>query len=328
MSFTLMSSRLDDYAHLFARLRTNRNRKVSSEVTAHQAPHKPILLLCVLDLFDSGGISSNLVEVTEDLAELFGRYWERVLPFGRTGHLALPFFHLRGDEFWHLLSRNEGAGIGPQITSLARLREEVIGARLDEDLYDSIRSKDNRDRLRSVLIETYFSPEVRLPLLEQSAINRGAFVYSEELLRRPGDPRVQETLPIDEAYRPAVRDDGFRRAIVTAYSHRCALCGIRVRTLAGRTAVAAAHIVPWSETQDDRPANGLALCRTCHWTFDEGLLRVSQNYEVLASRQLGVPDNLPGYLTSLEGRAVFRPSVEAYQPDLRSLEWHRENVLR
>jgi putative restriction endonuclease len=52
-----------------------------------------------LDLFDSGEISSKLIEITEDLAELFGRYWERVLPFGRPGNLALPFFHLRGDGF-------------------------------------------------------------------------------------------------------------------------------------------------------------------------------------------------------------------------------------
>jgi putative restriction endonuclease len=78
-----MSGGIDGYVERFARLRTNRNREVWSEVTAHQAPHKPILLLCVLDLFDSGELSSNLIEITEDLAELFGRYWERVLPFGR-----------------------------------------------------------------------------------------------------------------------------------------------------------------------------------------------------------------------------------------------------
>src|SRR5919107_5777365 len=76
----LMGNGIDGYARRFARLRTNRNRKVWSEVTAHQAPHKPILLLCVLDLFDSGEIPSNLIEISDDLAELFGRYWERVLP--------------------------------------------------------------------------------------------------------------------------------------------------------------------------------------------------------------------------------------------------------
>ena len=323
-----MSEGIDDYAERFARLWTNRNRKVWSEVTAHQAPHKPILLLCVLDLFDSGELSSNLVEITDDLAELFGRYWERVLPFGRPGNLALPFFHLRGDGFWHLLPRQEDARLGSQITSLARLREEVIGARLDEDLYRLIRLKENRDRLRSVLIETYFSPETRRPLFEQSAINLGAFVYSEELLKRPEDPRIQETLPIEETYRPAVRDQGFRRAIVTAYLHRCALCGLRVRTLDGRTAVAAAHIVPWRETQDDRPANGMALCRMCHWIFDEGLMRVSSNYEISSSPQLTTLDNLPGYLTNLEGRGIVGPSQKLFWPDTESLRWHHENVFR
>ncbi len=304
------------------------NRKVWSGVTAHQAPHKPFLLLCVLDLFDSEKISSNLVEITEDLTELFVRYWERVLPFGRPGNLALPFFHLRSEGFWHLLPRHENVGLGPQITSMTRLREEAIGARLDEELYDLMRSKENRDRLRHVLIETYFSPETRRPIFEQGAINRGAFVYSEELLRRPEDPRVEETLPIEEAYRPAVRDQGFRRAVVTAYLHRCALCGIRVRTLDGHTAVAAAHIVPWSASRDDRPANGMALCRMCHWVFDEGLMRVSSGYEILTSPHLTAMDNLPGYLTNLEGRGIVGPSRRPFWPDVESLRWHREKVFR
>ena len=155
-----MGEGIDDYARRFARLRTNRNRKVWSEVTVYQAPYKPILLLCVLDLFDSGEFSSNLVEISDDLAELFGKYLERVLPFIRRGSLALPFFHLQGDGFWHLLPRHESILFGSHITSLTRLREEMVGARMDENLYDLIRSEENRDRLRSVLIETYFSREL------------------------------------------------------------------------------------------------------------------------------------------------------------------------
>jgi putative restriction endonuclease len=319
---------IDDYARRFARLRTNRNRKVWSDVTAHQAPHKPILLLCVLDLYDSGEIASNLVEISDDLVELFDRYWERVLPLNRPGNLALPFFHLQGDEFWHLLPRHGRSSFGSQISSLSRLREEAIGARMDEKLYGLLGSEENRGRLRSVLIETYFSPEVRPLVVEQSITNRGAFLYSEGLLNNPENLRVEETLSVEEVYLPAVRDQGFRRAVVTAYSHRCALCGIRVRTLDGHTAVTAAHIVPWSETHDDRPANGMALCRMCHWTFDEGLLGVSQEYEVIASRQLPVPDNLPGYLTNLEGRGIVGPSEDPFWPDNESLRWHHENVFR
>ncbi len=40
------------------------------------------------------------------------------------------------------------------------------------------------------------------------------------------------------------------------YSHRCALCGIRMITPEGHTLVEAAHIRPWADCQDDRPANG------------------------------------------------------------------------
>ena len=124
---------------------------------------------------------------------------------------------------------------------------------------------------------------------------------------------------------PYVAED---RGCDTAYSHRCALCGIRVRTLDGHTAVTAAHLVPWSETQDDRPANGMALCRMCHWTFDEGLLGVSRVYEVIASRQINSLDNLPGYLTSLQGRGIVGPDRRPLWPDTESLRWHRETVLR
>lgn len=250
------------------------------------------------------------------------------MPFSRPGNLALPFFHLQGDGFWHLLPRHENTRLSSQITSLTRLQEEIIGARLHEDLYDLIRSKENRDRLRSVLIDTYFLPETGSLVFEQSAINHGAFVYSEELLKRPEDPKVEEALLVEEAYRPAVRDQGFRRAVVTAYLHRCALCGIRVRTLDGHTAVAAAHIVPWSETQDDRPTNGMSLCRLCHWSFDEGLLRVSTSYEIATSPQLSALDNLPGHLTSLEGRSIVGPSRKAFWPDRESLRWHYGNVFR
>jgi putative restriction endonuclease len=66
----------------------------------------------------------------------------------------------------------------------------------------------------------------------------------------------------------------------------------------------------------------------CHWTFDEGLLGVSQEYEGIASKQLVVSDNLPGYLTNLEGRGIVGPAQELFWPDIESLRWHQENVLR
>ena len=285
----------------------------------------------MLDLFEQGEVESNLIELTPDLGESFARYWEMVLPFNRRGDLALPFFHLRSEGFWHLLPRQgkeEALNSAPRIRPLSRLQETVVGACLDEALYELLYIQESRSLLRSVLIEVYFAFEVRSSLVEQGAVNREAFLYSKKLLERRGGQTIGEALTKEEAYRPAARDQGFRRAVVTAYAHRCALCGIRIRTLDGHTVVDAAHIVPWSVGHDDRPANGMALCRTCHWTFDEGLLRVSPTYDILASIQLRVVSNLPGYLTNLEGRSIIRPAEAVYWPDPLSLEWHHANVFR
>ena len=318
------------YAKLFGKLRRDKNSTHFSKLTYDRAPHKPLLLLSVLDLFEQGLIQSNLIELTPDLGDLFTRYWADVMPSDRKGNLALPFFHLRGDGFWHLMAKSgkeEILSSATQIRSLFQLRDTIIGARLDDDLYRLLQAPEPRATLRTVLVETYFATELRSTLAEQSTVNREAFRYSEELLREDY-AKIAEALIEEEKYRPAVRDQGFRRAVVTAYEHRCALCGVRVLTLDGHTAVEASHIVPWSLSYDDRPANGMSLCRLCHWSFDEGLLRVSTKYEIATSPQLTALDNLPGYLTNLQGRSIVRPVEEIYWPDPNSLKWHHENIFR
>jgi len=51
----------------------------------------------------------------------------------------------------------------------------------------------------------------------------------------------------------------------------------------GHTVVKAAHIKPWHKSHDEL---GLALCRLCHWSFDEGLMGVGNDYEVLVSKRV------------------------------------------
>lgn len=319
----------EDYARLFARLNRAGSRTLWDEATLYKAPQKPILLLAVMDLIELNEISSNLIKATDDLVEMFERYWERAVPFKSPSTLAMPFVRLASEGFWHLslvVGREQELDYAEK--SVRRLRECVNGAYLDDDLYDLIQIEANREFLRSVLTGTYFTSKVGKDVAQQSLINRKAFSYSEELLKHPKDPEVREALSIEEEYRPAVRDQGFRRAVIAAYSHRCTLCGIRVRTRDGYTLAEAAHIRAWSKSYDDRPINGLALCRTCHWTFDRGLMSITGRYEVLASNQLSVHDNLPGYLTSLEGRSIVLPSQESYYPDHECLGWHRANIFR
>jgi putative restriction endonuclease len=252
------------------------------------------------------------------------------MPPDQRGNLALPFFHLRSDGFWYLEPRpGKEAFLAAtrQIRSANQLRDTVLGARLDEALYTLLCVEESRDLLRTVLIETYFAPEVQPTLVEQGAVNLEAFRYSQKLLEQARTQRVKERLMDKDSYKPAVRDQGFRRAVVIAYNHRCALCGIRMLTPDGHTVVAAAHIIPWSISQDDDPQNGMALCRLCHWTFDEGLIGVSSRYVVITSSQLATGQNVPGHLLTLDGRGVIGPVEPTLWPDLDALSWHRQHVF-
>ncbi|CAN5892047.1 HNH endonuclease [soil metagenome] len=319
-----------EYAKRFGELRTDASRSRWSALTYHRAPHKPLLLLCVLDLFEQGDIQSNLLELTPELGELFTRYWANVMPPDRHSNIALPFFHLRSDGFWRLIPNAGKENVlesATQIRSLFQLRDAVAGARLEEDLYKLLQAFESRTMLRAVLVRTYFAPELWSTLFEQSAVNHEAFRYSKELLQR-NDEKVAEALAEEQTYRPAARDQGFRRAVVIAYVHRCAFCGVRVLTLDGHTAVEASHIVPWSLSYNDHPTNGIAFCRMCHWAFDEGLMRISTGYKIVASSQLSASDNLPGYLSNLEGRNILGPAQKPFWPDTESLRWHHKNVFR
>ncbi len=125
------------------------------------------------------------------------------------------------------------------------------------------------------------------------------------MLHKAKETAVKETP--DDAYDKAVRDQGFRRVIVTIYEHRCAFCGVRILTADGHTAIEAAHIIPWHVSHNDDPRNGLALCRLCHWSFDEGLVTLTPSYQIKLSPQLAAPDNIPGHLLAFGNLSVPRP---------------------
>jgi putative restriction endonuclease len=113
--------------------------------------------------------------------------------------------------------------------------------------------------------------------------------------------------------------------VVEAYEHTCAVCKVRLVTPEGRTAVAAAHIVPWSLSHNDDPRNGMALCGLHHWSFDQGLIGVAPSYQVLVSPI--VPEDQENILL-VEEQKLYLPKDELLKPAKQALTWHRENIFR
>lgn len=72
----------------------------------------------------------------------------------------------------------------------------------------------------------------------------------------------------------------------------------------------------------------MALCRLCHWTFDEGLASVSARYRVVLSGDLQTSLNRAGHLTTLENRDILGPEERDLWPNPDALKWHRKEVFR
>ncbi|MFZ5762399.1 MAG: HNH endonuclease [Thermodesulfobacteriota bacterium] len=317
---------LEIYINQFKKLRRAPGG-VWDEATKNRAPHKPVLLLAVLDLVARGGITTPFVSINGDLVELnelFNLYWRRIVAVGQTSSMAFPFSRLHNEPFWKLV-----AAPGQQITAAAinnistvsQLRAIAMGAQIDENLFNYLQQPESRTALRETLLRSCFSDSARIALADQAVLNNEAYNYSQELAKTAHLPKVQEILG---EYRPAARDQGFRRIIVSIYDHRCALCGVRIITPEGHTVVDAAHIIPWSRSKNDDVRNGMALCKLCHWAFDEGMMGVSETYDVLTSRQIATTPNVPGFLLTLAGRNIITPADRDFWPNQQYLTAHRQ----
>lgn len=319
---------LEEYVKAFSNLRTDKNRNRYPSFTNHRAPHKPFLLLSIMDLIAQGQITENFIEPSYELVEAWNMYYSSIMPPRSATSMAYPFSRLKTDGFWKLLPKpGYDAEIEYNISSMNRLRDVYYGAKVDDELFQYLCDRESREQLRLVLVHTYFAPHVQPSLLEQGQVNLESYMYSERLLMEAKEGALSWGA-WKEPEKPRVRDQGFRKAIIMLYSHRCALCGIRMMTPEGHTVVEAAHIVPWNESHDDLPTNGMALCRLCHWSFDEGLMSVGKNDEVLVSRRVRTDQNLPGHILTLSERPIFTPQERVFQPAQENFEYHRSKTFR
>ncbi len=158
-------------------------------------------------------------------------------------------------------------------------------------------------------------------------------------------PRVDEDLPVSSVReeqapflfeqeqdrmmaltsRP-VRDRVFRRIVLKAYDERCAITGLKLINGGGRAEVEAAHIKPVEANGPDAVGNGLALSGTAHWMFDRGLIGLSDDLDILVSRQVNDPDSVHGLINKT--KRALAPLRAGDRPHPHLLEWHRDHCFK
>ncbi len=311
---------LQKYVHKFKKLRVDR---------AHgAAPNKPVLLLVILELIEQGQIRENIIPPSPSLFEIFMKYWSIVTD--RRPNLALPFFHLKSEGFWH---HHANAGyetalrVITQIKTVSRLREIIAHVSLDDELFTLLTTPHDREVLRQTLIHTYL-PEHEQAIERMLSETEQISIYREELLRR-----VEHTFstqnPIESVQtEEPIRTTGFRQAIMRIYDYTCAVCRLHILTMDGESITEAAHIIPFNISGNNDVRNGISLCQLHHWSFDKGLISVDRDYKVIVSHLMLERGPTEWLLTNLRGRLIRLPNHDKLYPAQEALAWHREEVLR
>lgn len=300
-----------------------------------KAPHKPLMLLALLDLVEDRTIQASQVELTPSLIERFDKYWSIADPQNWQARVWLPFFHLRNPKngVWTLTPRpgQEDAYRGMSSPkSLGQLQRVVSHATVDPDLWIFLQSPEHRQELRRALIDGYFDAEqqshLREAVSEESQVAEYANTVLQEAKQEPFSAKWKDA-PMRVAAR-RVRDSAFRRIIRRLYDDTCSVCGLRLLVaVTGHSVCEAAHIIPYEESSNDDPRNGLGFCPVHHWCFDEGLFTVTPEYRVVISPTIDPKRPTEDRLADLDNTEIRLPNMREYRPAPEALEWHREKRL-
>ena len=313
MPFDLLLSK---YIGVFGNLHRNQNKKWGV------APHKPILLLAVLDEIERGGISSNLIELTPELVASFRDYWRAlVVEDSWLEKIANPFRFMVQEGFWVLVKN--GASVPTQVLgntpTIRQLTTEIDGATLTPELWDLLQDRIAVDVLRTYLLKQYFgvgAADVR------SALHPNPIDYEAEKLKAQAQSkfRVKQVSEDRDETGYYVRHSLFPKVVKNLYNDSCAVCGLNVNTQTGSGLIDAAHIMPFGIFHNDDPRNGIALCKNHHWGFDSGWFTAIEDYKILVSPHL---QNSQTYVSG--GDSLHLPTQMQYAPSIEALMWHCNN---
>lgn len=120
----------------------------------------------------------------------------------------------------------------------------------------------------------------------------------------------------------------FRTAVLNAYESRCCITGIAMATL-----LIASHIKPWKhsdvKTERTNPTNGLCLNALHDKAFDQGLISINTNFEIMVANELKhdpIDPITKTWIASFEGQKIETP--HKFLPDRCFIEYHNDAVFR
>jgi len=149
---------IEKFENLFKNLKVANAKK--DKYNADGAPHKPILLLSLIKLYEKGKLDLSNIDPEIVLArnsdlKAFSKELWRDLGYERRFNFAFPFYYLKDEDFWKMKLRNDFQSPIPKNKknpSLKDLKWRIEKVYLENELIELLENKKDRRRLIKALL--------------------------------------------------------------------------------------------------------------------------------------------------------------------------------
>lgn len=279
----------------------------SSDGSPHERPHKPLLILAIFEMIDKGEATPDRIPWCQTLRDHFTKRFDIVRKHNDKNTPENPFYYLNSDEIWRSWKITTQGVLALTNTPTVGDFGTVYGSLTSG--FDVIAANPSmREQLKQAIVSRYFPDHAAQLLASQ-------FSYVTE-------PKPVQKVSEDEV--EYGRSPAFRRKILSIYDHQCSACGLRIKLSHGNdiSFVDAAHLIPFSESFNDHPTNGISLCKNHHWAMDRNLIAPCPDLTWRVANFLD-PRKSSGEadLIKLTGQPLLLPSDPAFYPSEVSLAW-------
>ena len=284
------------------------------------APHKAILLLSIFDLIDNHPSLELGIPIENELFTSFNRNWELLVKTGHNRNIFLPLHHLDDGLGWQLISK-QGIPVKKKFSSYATLEKEIAIGVFNEPFSQLLMKEDIRLFFKHILLDSYFADTKENYWKNSNSIDTPN--YYQEIEQMILEEPKQKYIITEKSIEKYIRNWKFTDYVMNIYQNTCCISKLKVEP--NYAILEACHIQPHAKFGNDSLTNGIALCVNLHRAFDNGLISIGKDYEVIFNKRKRFFENASPYnISQFKNSKILLPESEKFYPSQDYLSWHRK----
>lgn len=134
----------------------------TGSINGKVALSKPLYITSIIEAIEWDALTENEIMITNEfIRKRFGQLYEQVNG-NRKGYevsfFVRPFFHLSSASFYHLIWKQGVEQSKKDSTPSSKyLRENLLYAKLDDELWDLLQDAENRDYIKQHIFRRYLT---------------------------------------------------------------------------------------------------------------------------------------------------------------------------